>query len=581
MTSEPATGETGVSVRRMSLILMWPLALDMAPAALAAPEGDPAEEGRRLTAEILRARGWTDADPLTHAVRAEPDDGPPQVVAYQEYVYFHRYVQRFLYGRGPEAPMWVLRRDDIKAVEVAFGEPRAFTVTLAVDRLRVHLFDAGAAVLVAEVSAGKETRVRPAAGEPRALAFDDVLVIQNRFRRAYPPYWIGDEAKEFPQKVRWLARAGDENAFVEGVAISEEDARNWAVQAPAGGLNAPVATWWSGLLPGMNIEGAPAVEDAPHWRHVVDERMPSMLWLSVDDPRAILKGDWWRLAFADDPGANPAPYAKDFLEREPSVFYDRFWEPNRNGPADQTTRYSFAGYHFAVVGGGGDDGAAGFFENILRNHFRHHYAQMGLICHFHYAALLASSNAISLAVRDNGGPGRAAESGLRDAIADIRRRHLKFTHSYWFTGVSNQMQGGEMFERWRRSLGTDMLYPEVSAELASATGFLDDRAQEHQAEAAQRLNVIVAALGMLALAVTIIGIALGSSGADEDASPWRVFALIFGVVGATAVLGGALFRHARRRTAAQLGDALGDPVPWLGFVLLASGVVMYALSHLG
>jgi hypothetical protein len=111
--------------------------------------------------------------------------------AYAEQVYFHPFVQRFLYGETQSrqksstgkiaanhnsSPMRLYSRKDIKTVWVNLEE-EALSIDLAVERIHFYLFDHGVAILVVEVRS------------KYPLALQHVEELLDRFRRAYPPYW--------------------------------------------------------------------------------------------------------------------------------------------------------------------------------------------------------------------------------------------------------------------------------------------------------------------------------------------------------------------------------------------------------
>ncbi len=208
----------------------------------------------------------------------------------------------------------------------------------------------------------------------------------------------------------------------------------------------PIIDWWAKLLPTAIRVKRSTKDTVPaevtFWNHIVDERLPIMTYLAVDDPRMISRGDWQRLCFADQAGGSPLPYAAEFMKDfERDHCYERFWygDPKRDPVDEQPTRYLFSGYHFAVVGRATDTNPEklepSFFRSSIANHFEQHYYQMGLICHFQNAALLAFSDRLSHAVLQY--DLKHARDDFRARINDLEAERLKFTHKYWFTGVSN------------------------------------------------------------------------------------------------------------------------------------------------
>src|SRR5712692_184721 len=90
-------------------------------------------------------------------------------------------------------------------------------------------------------------------------------------------------------------------------------------------------------------------------------------------------------------------------------------------------------------------------EAGLLGHFRHQYFLLGLIAHFHKAALLILSERLSVAV---GKLDLRNESSVRSFSRDVRYNlevFLRFSHRYWFHEISNQPQATSW--RGRRALG--------------------------------------------------------------------------------------------------------------------------------
>jgi hypothetical protein len=99
------------------------------------------------------------------------------VNAYEEAVYFHPFVLRFLYpqasasrnggkDRSGEPPLRVYRSSDvIRQVDLtlssAYGTETSRHLRLSVDRANLYVFDAGLVLLAVEVSSGDGKAVTP------------------------------------------------------------------------------------------------------------------------------------------------------------------------------------------------------------------------------------------------------------------------------------------------------------------------------------------------------------------------------------------------------------------------------------
>lgn len=448
---------------------------------------------------------------FTHATPWCEHDSPPD---YAERVYFHPFVQRFLYGpdSGTEK---VFYRNDIDAVWLDLGGKGR--VELAVENIALYLFVHGVAILALEVG-----------GEN--LPLGQAQEILDRFRRAYPPYWeSGDgDPGHCPLKVEW--RAGGNR-----IACSDYQDREAFCDFAARHNAARPAAHWQYLLQPLR----PDAGDRFGYRQLEDERMPFMAWLACADPGLLTRGDFIRLCFADGSGdSDSLPYARRFLEGfEQNHCYDRYWDYQENDSEPpkranwMSTRYLLSGYGFVMVG----KDEPGFFadeKNGALSHFRRHYFKMGLIAHYHRAALLGFSDALSRAVAEFD-----PESGtFRAQVKNILQGFLRFTHRYWFREVSSQVQARELFKLWAGHLDNEALFQQVKQEAQDANAFLDMRQQQRQTETTVRLTV-VATLGLAAgLVGTYLAVPWNDLHQLEFTWPafwdesWKVFIVVAGVV---------------------------------------------------
>lgn len=496
-------------------ILIWPFRLALAG------------EGGRVEDEVVRVRKALGASPLWQKIpdplghlSAEP------VAEYQEFVYFHPFVRRFLYGDGDPAPFTLHGRVGVAAVDLSLDNrvTGPFDVRLDVERANLYLFDNGNAVLALEVAAGcvRENEERPArirsGGDWRPMALAHAQVILERFRRAFPPYWLKNgKAGLSPGMVGWIGEGLEAWSCMPGAAE--------CVRHVVKHRQPPLASHWARLLEPLDFGGGPG----PRWVQAVDDRIPVMAYVAVPNPEAISRGDWVRLAMLDEADAAVLPYGQTHLrEFEARHCHDAFWDP---GPGGKTTRYLVSGHGFMAVGRSGD----WMFANVVRDHVRRHYFQLGLIAHFQTASLLTLSHRLARAVKE--------ESDREGRDQDILRDVLDFTHRFWFPQVSGHVQARELYTLWRGHLGVDALHAEVMREAQDLTAYLDGRADRDAADAAANLNLI-ATIGLTgSLVAGILGMNVwvpGQAGGGEDSEglgfALSTLAVVVGLVGA-ALLG--------------------------------------------
>lgn len=501
---DPTRPADQIALSAFRQVFQWPLILD--------PDR---EEPRRTFTAILeqerqkvdRDDKWKQDDPLTYLTSDDPNDGGP----YGEFIYFHDFTQRFLYPQVNGGAFDLFRREDIKFLRAEIVET---THVFTVERLTLHLFRIGIAILTLELRWKESPNLE-------VLNLAEAQRIIDYLRRSYTPFFAGEMPKRVPGEVA-LIGPDDRNVIVcrspqTRSEVSERvESTEVSRTGPDGKLDkrrrdVPVFAHWSEMIAPLEL-----VENGGDWRDPSDERIPCHSFISLakdetvseaDTLSLIHDADWIRIADAEEPGDfKKYPYNPDFLEETKTVtYYDRFF-PHQEMSEKIATRHLFGGAHYAMVGTGSD------FENIFQHHFRRHYTQLALIARFQQAALLGFSSRITRIVEERdrqirSGDVRAARNWFDARIQEIQDDFLSYTHRFHFTGVSSQIQAGQMFGRWRISLGLDRLHDDVKSELDSAAATVHAHRQTTAGANAERLS------GFAAFGVTgglIVG-ALGSN----------------------------------------------------------------------
>ena len=433
------------------------------------------------------------------------------VIGYEEFVYFLPYVQRFLYGVGDEgtgrqSSLHVFHRRDIKQTEIRL-RPNEAAITLDVLRTRLYFFyDIDVALLVLEV-AGSDLPLR------------DAIDIMDRFGRPYAPAWdAAMHGAHSPEKVTFLGEGG--------ALLAESDYGDQAkyLALVRDSRQTPISRHWEYLLQPMlpaSADAVPGVRAALRYTQLENKRIPVMSYLTFDDPRVLSRGDMVRIGFSAKWGeSDTLPYAEPFLaDFERQNCYDRYWEQDANQQG-MDTRYLFCGLSFSAIT------RAGSASEILLRQFRHQFYQIGLIAHFHKAALLSLSNRFSRAVeRLNVRDFESVKNFKRD-VRQTLEVFLRFNHRYWFHEISNQVQASDFFKRWSSELDSDALYDEVREEARDINEYLDADRMRKQTDNAMRLTV-VSSCGMVGTVATgFLGMNLYSH-SDMPVS-WKI--IIFFIV---------------------------------------------------
>lgn len=532
--------------------LIWPLTLHMehppskASIVEAATMGFAADLANKA-AEAQQAgsaeRCWIPiADPLEHIARPARKAGEGEAgfrqrlgswenEAYAEAVYFHEFIQAFLYRQPREdeqPPFRLFRRNDIHHARVRFAGGQEKRVD--VERVNLYIFRTGVAVFTMDL-------VIPTSDQDTATSgwtLGEFQTFHDLVRRAYAPYFtMGEDHRSnghlVLDSIAWLGKdetplrgpAGDEWTFRLNEELDEAPRyvgnetykpsrypplfRHWRVLLTP---DLPLADYSQHVTP-SSVKASS--ETNGRWHHVVDERMATLATVSVTDAKggksrydAITDGDMVRLCFADKSGDADFPYDEGFLKDFDARYaYDRF--------KSWGTRYLVSGYSFVALIGHHDP------ENFVPMHMRRHYFQMMLLAQMEMASLLGFSGQVSRAVQRYGS-GTENRAALEKCMSAIQEEFLQFVHRFRFTGVSNQVQAQEIFELLRTTLRSQELFDDVKDEIAVANDFLRAEASDRATRSAEWLSLI-GGIGVL------IGVIIGlmSTNFIADVAVWRPY----------------------------------------------------------
>src|SRR5262245_32294996 len=228
--------------------------------------------------------------------------------------------------------------------------------------------------------------------------------------------------------------------------------------------------------------------------------MPVMAYLAINAPGKLTRVDYARLAFVTARGdGKTLPFSTRHLRRfETEYCYDRYFEG-----ADKEgwhTRMMCCGHAFLMTG----DAHSTFFtdpERGLLGQFRHQYFVLGLLAHFHKAALLMMSDRLVSAVKRLDITEAASIRRFRRDIRQTLEIFLRFTHRYWYQEISDQAQFRDIFHMWTRHLGSERAYREVREELHDMGQYLDSDLLRRQSNTMIRLTVVTIA-GLIGMTTT-------------------------------------------------------------------------------
>ncbi|ALK09726.1 CorA family divalent cation transporter [Blastochloris viridis] len=522
-------------VRQFRQILIWPLQLM------------PLKEDAAVRAhwELLEQQQDADAPVWTALTDEFPDDpAAVQERHYREFVTFLPHAQRFLYGERAsrttrtsygDSPIKIYRRRDVREVRVTMtaGAP---PLTLTIAHIDLYFFfDVDVVMLVFEMAG---------ADLPLSTAHDLI----HRFGRAYPSGWAASgEGANCPAKVEWL----DERGKV--LAVSDFDDRAKFTAAVCRSIAPAIAAHWEFLLKPLRLNHED-ITGTLRYRQLEHYRMPMMVYLAVDNPRGLTRADYVRLGLAV-PAFNRTglPYSEAFLrDFETRYCYDRYHDPARGGDWVDT-RVICTGHTLVAVG---DVGEAVFTdpERGFLAQFRHQIFLVGMIAHFHRAALLMMSDRLvsiitRLDVRDHD----SVRSFRRD-IREMQEVFLRFSHRYWFSEVSDQAMVRDLSRMWSDHLALKSLYAGLRDEIGDMSHYLDSDMLRRQSTTIVRLTVVTMLSILGTVSTGFLGMNLFAM-ADQPAS--FQLSVFFVVLTVTTLLTYVVLR--RSQPLSEFLDAVSDP----------------------
>ncbi|MER2558321.1 MAG: hypothetical protein ABTQ93_12710 [Candidatus Competibacter denitrificans] len=517
-------------VRHFRQILLWPLQLMHV-------HGQEPHISKYW--ELLEVLGdtcpWQEVDDEF----GDPDDF--QERHYKEFITFLPYVQRFLYGEGAnqagqagygKSPIRVFRRRDIARMRVILDEttpPLLFQVAHA----DLHFFyDLDIVILAVEFFANDI---------PLLLA-EDVLF---KVGRTYPGFWEANgQGGQCPYRVEWLAANG------EILAASDYQDRTKYLQFVCRHRSPTISAHWEFLLQPLALYHSDQ-EGVIRYRQIEYHRMPLLAYLSFNEPQALTRGDFARLALITKAGvSNTLPYSEaELVNFERDYCYDKFWDPTND---ELSSRYLCCGHSFVIVG----KASQRFFADPntgLLGQFRHQYFLVNLIAHFHKASLMLFSEWLVIAISRLDIRDMDSVKAFKREIRRIMETFLRFTHRYWFHEVSNQAQARDLFRMLTNHLETDRIYQDVSAAVKEMNAYLDSDGLRRQANTVVRLTVVTT-LGLIATVATGF---LGMNIFDEASNPLWLKGLIFvGVLAPSILL--VIYAVTKSKSLSDFLEALSD-----------------------
>lgn len=517
--------------RHFRQILIWPLQL------MPLRAGDQVQRHFEALEKIGADNPWRE-------VQDEFTGDPTQFQErhYREFVTFLPYVQRFLYGQGRssntlrgygESPIRVYRRSDIASVRLTCDD--GAIVDLCVKHIDLYFFyDVDVVILAMELHADD-------------LPLARVQEIMYRFGRTFPAQWDDDgRASHCMRRVEWIDQEG------QVLAASDFDNRAKYLAHVCEHRASAVGSHWEFLLQPM-AQHHSEQQGQIRYRQLEYHRLPKMTYLSFDDPFAISQEDFVRLGLAAQPDDGEGLHysIRTIEEFERDFCYDRFWSPHKRD-ARASTRIICTGHAFVMIGSHGLPFYADS-ETGLLGQFRHQYFLLGLVAHFHRAALLMLSDRLVVAVSRLDIDSQESVRYFKRSIRQSMEIFLRFNHRYWFHEVSKQSVAKDLFRLWSRNLGNDQLFAELREEVQDMSHYLDSDDARRQNDTVLRLTVVTI-FGLIGTIVTgFLGMNLIAEADQSLSRKLLYFAMVL-----LPTLGLTLYTVQKSRALSEFLDAMSD-----------------------
>jgi len=418
-------------VRKLDLTLIWPMRL----------------EGRNDLSKRLRdclpASGhWALVRDLLRRGLPESEDG----FAYAEFAYFHPFVRRFLYGDSPgsgEAP-YDLFRFGLGPNQRLEVRTRDWPVSFAVNDIRLYAMDEETAILAVELSTTDVSW---------DVLLNSVSWIRTLSYQHFAPGanggWVGGGALD---EVAW------------DPPLSREHRREGEVLKQAlENYDLPILPHWQEILDSLLRCGTKV-------QPLSDHRAFVQVFAQVDEIGGVQPEEWYALSQADEAGF--ATYAEPFHREElEKARYLRWWDLAEDSKKKHA--YLAGPMTFCNV--------IGFESFRIRGTWRRQWFQLYLLAVFQRSKLLTMQDRVARLTAE------LHHRTIKDADADaeveaIQREFAFFSSRAWFTEVSPQIQGQELYELVKRQMSLDRLHRDVMEDKSLLTNW-------HLAHSERRLNL--------------------------------------------------------------------------------------------
>jgi hypothetical protein len=501
LTMKPAAQ---IKVKAFHHILLWPLILR--PESQFSANRYDENEFVGPYIQALEKAGW-------EKIAGEANSHPANY-SYEEFVYFHPFARDLLFhlreGDSQDRILYRMSRQDLTSLLVKVPatsstapELCSFEIDLKVERSDLILLRPCIAMLVLELSNRKHPSPEQTDPEIRDsrwnLNLHQVMRLQSQLRHIFPPYFQSPNiAGDCVTDVEWRGPDG-QNIF-----LADGSRRPYSLGSPKSefeefvlSTSEPPVFWhWSRIFQPVDLSrnDGPRISFGKCHRkssgpglvvqQLLDDRMPGMSFIAVENPDDIGVDDRDCLTDFNESGF---VYSEDFRDRQRHLFtYDRF--------SHFGTTYFCNGTSFAMVCNAPLVDAQCFSDQLLK-HFRRHYRHLAILAHLQHSALIYFADEIADIARSMKSLKKSVEFEIAGGNEKWSRRldllqfqFLVFRTSVFFTEVSNQIQGKDLYKLWYDRLGTEGFFEKVKSSYSDIISSVQNAEQHGIAREQKRIS---------------------------------------------------------------------------------------------
>ncbi|HEC99339.1 MAG TPA: hypothetical protein ENN18_03020 [Proteobacteria bacterium] len=428
----------------------------------------------------------------------KPFDPSLNGLNYSEFSYFHEYVRKVIYELGDDNEKWISRYYELKGVTLnnstmelhISGRTKPFI--LQVDNISLRIFETDVGILSFSLFNHKYENL------------NEILLINEFGRRVYPQF-LPKNGDIGIVKGKFLA---DKIIFkLTGIKTIEEDFSCLSGFYDKDQKNIRLGRHITELLQGLDI--------VP----IIDDRMFTVCWYGNDCWSNKLKNngykssdEWYSFIFIDGKIKDIGCANEDM---KVSLIKDNTYARwSDYGTIYGVTRYSLMCLTEAMK-------PDNIFPGLTKDHMQTMYYQIAIILLAQRASILKFSDDVSSISAEIESFIDKKTDDFEKIAERVRKLHasfIRFVNRLWFTEVTPQEQGIEMYQMAVRNMGLTKQLDELRFEIKELYEFVEMEYEKIRAEEDREINKTLSRLTWLAVIFMPLTLAAGLLGMNLFAS---------------------------------------------------------------